>query len=111
MADWITGILNSEFVENFIVIIVKVVMALVNLILFPIGALIETLVPDVNDGIGAIAQYFEYAGQYVGFIIDAMLIPTAALAVIGTFFTFVITIQFIVWGIKLASSWLKVLKP
>lgn len=110
MADWLESILNSEFVQNFILIIIKVIGAIVNILLIPIGALIKVLLPDLDGALLSINQFFVYAGTYVGWILDAALIPAAPLVIIATFYTFVLVAGLSFYTFKLVGSWLRTLK-
>ncbi|AXH78846.1 MAG: hypothetical protein [Circular genetic element sp.] len=110
MSDWLESILNSEFVQNFILIIIKVIAALVNVILIPLGFLISTLLPDLDNALLSINAFFEYAGTYAGWILDAALIPAAPLVVIATFYTFVLIAGLSFYTFKLVGSWLRTLK-
>lgn len=107
MTEFLENLLNSEFVQNFIVIVISVIMVLVNLVLFPIGLLLKVIAPDLDAGLLDVQQYFTMAGQYTGWLLDAMLISSVAVGAIVTTLTIKITYMFITYGIKLAIKWKK----
>lgn len=111
MTNWLQDFLNSEFVTNFIIIIIKTVMIIINIILWPFSKAIELLLPDFDQGLLAISDMFVLAGTYVGYILDMLLIPKAPLVLALAFYSMILIGGFTFWGVKLAVSWLRTLKP
>jgi len=109
MSDLLTAILNTDFVQGFINVLLDIVLILLNLILLPFSWLIKALLPSLDEGMTAIASYFEIAGQYLGWVVNALLIPASVLVIMGSFFTLTVSMWFFAYGVKLVIAWKKAL--
>lgn len=102
MIDFFTTLLN---------IAIAIVLLLVKLILAPIDAFIQLVLPAFSDGITAIAEYFELASTYLAWIVDATGIPNAAFLLIIGYFLIKLTLPLNLMFIKIVINWYKTLKP
>lgn len=85
--------------------VLDVLLSIMNIILYPFYAIIELFLPDVDQFFSYISDYYVIAGTYVGWSLDALLIPAGLLTLIYGFFIFRFTVQFAVWNIKRVLIW------
>lgn len=90
--------------------IMKIIMGLVSVVLYPVDALISQFLPGVNNMFSFITSAFNIVGQFFGWIIDATLINTEVVSFIILVLTFRLTVPLMVYAIKLGIRWYNTLK-
>lgn len=98
----IQAILNGIF---------TLITSLVNLILYPIDALIETALPDLSNALTAISTFLSYVTTSIGWVLSCFGLSSSCLSLIVLYFTFKLTFPLVVYTIKLAIKWYDKLKP
>lgn len=96
-----------EWIFNFLMV---AVMIIVRILLAPIDLLIATLMPDLSAGLNAVGEFLTMVASGLGWAISAAGIPWFAIALIGSFYIFKLTIPLNVWAIKLAFKWYRTIK-
>lgn len=91
--------------------IMNLIMGLVNILLLPIDALIETALPNLSDALNSIGNFFNLISQGLGWAIGITGLSSEALSLIVLFFTFKLTTPILFSTIKLALKWYDKLKP
>lgn len=91
--------------------IFKLIIGLVSLILSPIDNLISSLLPDLDNALTAVANFFNLVGQSIGWAISTLGLSSEALSLIVLYFTFKLTAPIAFYMIKLAIKWYDKLKP
>lgn len=90
--------------------IISLVMGLVNIILYPIDALITTFLPDLSSGLAAINNMLNLVINVFGWVVDMTGLSKGCLSLIVLYFTFLLTAPLAVSTVKLALKWYKALK-
>lgn len=90
--------------------IFKLITSLINIILLPINALINTFIPDLNNVFGIITNFFNYAFNLAGYILDMLCIPPIVANLFVAYITFKLTAPYAINAIKLALKWYNTLK-
>lgn len=90
--------------------IMSLVISLVNLILAPIDALINSYLPGLSNAFSYINDFFEYLGNIVPWVISYTGINAIVLNIIIDLIVFILTVPLLVHTIKLAVSWYNKLK-
>lgn len=91
--------------------IFKIIIALVNLLLLPIDALIESALPSVATGLDYVASFFNYILGFIPYVLSWFNFPDLFIDLVVTYFTFKLTIPLAVHTVKLAISWYDSIKP
>lgn len=91
--------------------IFKLIISLVSLILTPIDALITNALPSLDSALTAVANFFNYIGSSIGWVISLTGLSSETLSLIVLYFTFKLTAPMLFYMIKLALSWYNKLKP
>lgn len=91
--------------------IFKIIISLVNLLLLPIDALIESALPSVATGIDYVANFFNYILGFIPYILSWFNFPDLFIDLVVAYFTFKLTIPLAVHTVKLAISWYDSIKP
>lgn len=91
--------------------IINLIVSLVSTIFTPIDNLITTLLPGLSDAFTAIGSFISVCIGGVGWVIDALGIPSELLALIVSYYTFKLTVPLIIHTVKLAIKWYDKLKP
>lgn len=103
--DAVSSIMNGDWILGVFQLIMAVLISVVNLILYPISLLIESVFPDLSNGLAHIAQFYEYAATYMGWIINLFAVPAFAIMLIAAYWFFSFTATFAVWTVKLVVKW------
>lgn len=90
--------------------IMKLMINLVSLLLSPIDNLLTQFFPDISNLLSYIGSYFQLAGRYIGWVIDASFISQEVISILIAFYTFKLTFWIGLWGIKTAIKWYDKLK-
>lgn len=88
-----------------------VIVTLVNLILMPIDALITNLLPALGTMLANFASLLTIIFSTIGWAISASGIPGAMIALIVSYYIFVLTIPSAIYMFKLILRWYHYLKP
>lgn len=99
-------VLNSNFLDNVIIIIIQILTAITNVILFPINLLIDSLFPDFSAALGYITQFFDLVQQYLAWVLSFLGIPAVLVTLVLAYYLFSVTVTLGVWGVKLALKWI-----
>lgn len=91
--------------------IINLIISLVNVILLPFDALIESALPDLSNAFTSIGQFLNIATSSIGWCISLTGISTTALGLIIAYYGFKLTAPLLFYMIKLALSWYNRLKP
>jgi len=91
--------------------IFKLIIGLVSIILSPIDALITNALPSLDNALTAVANFFNYIGSSIGWVISLTGLSSETLSLIVLYFTFKLTAPMLFYMIKLALSWYNKLKP
>lgn len=91
--------------------IFKLIIGLVSIILSPIDALITNALPSLDNALTAVANFFNYIGSSIGWVISLTGLSSETLSLIVLYFTFKLTAPMLFYMIKLAISWYNKLKP
>lgn len=91
--------------------IMKLIISLVSLLLSPIDSLIDTALPSLSSAINAIGNFLSLIGQGLGWAISVTGLSSECLSLIVLFFTFKLTVPFVVYTVKLAIKWYDKIKP
>lgn len=86
------------------------IIDLVNLILYPIDALIENFLPDLSNALGSISSFLDLAFSSIGWCINALGIPSLAIDFIIMYYGIKLTAPILFYAIKLCVSWISKLK-
>lgn len=98
----INAILNGIF---------NLIVSLVSLLLSPIDLLISQYLPGLNDAFNMISSFFNYVGSYIVWAVSWVPLNSNVKSLIVAYFTFQLTLPFLVSTIKLAIKWYDKLKP
>lgn len=91
--------------------IIKLIVSLVELILYPIDALITSSLPDLANALTAIGDFFGLISNVVGWVVSLTGLSNETISLIVMYFTFKLTAPLLFYMIKLAISWYDKLKP
>lgn len=105
--DAIEAIMTGDILTGIFQLLMSLVLTIVSIILYPFGLLIKQFLPDVDSALSALSEYFVYVAQYMGWILDALLVPKIVITMIVTYYLFRFSVTFGAWGIKLVLKWKK----
>lgn len=91
--------------------IMNLIIGLVSVLLKPIDLAISTLLPDLSKAFSAIAGFFNYVLDGLGWAISSTCLSSETLSLIVLYFTFKLTAPMTFYLIKLALSWYNRIKP
>lgn len=91
--------------------IFKLIIGLVSIILSPIDTLITNALPSLDNALTAVANFFNYIGSSIGWVISLTGLSSETLSLIVLYFSFKLTAPMLFYMIKLALSWYNKLKP
>lgn len=91
--------------------IFKIIIKLVSLLLYPIDSLIGTLLPSLSTALSGVANFFNYIGTAIGWVISLTGLSSEAISLIVLYYGFILTAPIVFYTIKLALSWYDKLKP
>ena len=91
--------------------IINLIISLVSTIFAPIDNLITSLVPNLSSAFTAIGNFIAICISGIGWVIDALGIPSQLVALLVAYYTFKLTVPMLVYVVKLAIKWYDKLKP
>jgi hypothetical protein len=104
-SDAMNSILQGDFMLGTFQVIMAVSITVVNIILYPFGLLVKTFIPNLDAGLIALSDYFDYATTYMAWILNAFAVPTAVVAMVASYYLFVFSVTFGTWSVKLILKW------
>ena len=90
--------------------IFNVIIALVNIILAPIDMAIAAALPELDEGLSAVADMFDVVNDVTGYVISASGLSDIAIDMVIAYWVFALTIPLTFRSIKLAIKWYNNLK-
>lgn len=108
--EFFQALLSADWLQQFVVVIMQVMTVIAGIILLPIGALINQLMPGFDNALQNIQPMLDLALTYVGWVVDAFAIPPILLVLLVSYYSFVVVARFSVWMFKLSLNWIKVLR-
>lgn len=90
--------------------IFNIIIALVNTILLPIEYIIEQYIPGLDTAFEMVAMLFENLVNFIPWVISWTGLNSTIIGLIVSYFTFRLTVPFLVHTIKLALAWYDKLK-
>lgn len=90
--------------------IFKVVTKLISVLLAPINLLITNMLPNFNNMLTIVGNFFSQVGTYTGYILDSFLISNEVVSFLILYWIFKLTFPFLVYSIKLIIKWYDKLK-
>lgn len=103
--DALDSILSGDFLLGLFQILMAVLVTIVNLILWPFGLIISAFMPSLDQGLTQLSQYFDYAAQYMAWILNAFAVPSLAIAMVASYYLFTYSATFATWTVKLIIRW------
>lgn len=103
--DAVDQIMHGDFLLGLFQVLMAVIVSIMNLILYPFSLLIKTYMPSLDQGLTALADYFDYAGHYMAWLLDAFAVPSIVVTMVAAYYLFVFTVTMSAWTIKLVIKW------
>lgn len=100
-------LLNAPFFQKLFEIIMTVVIGLINVLLLPFSILIKSTLPNLDAALTQVSAFFDYAGTYMSWVLNAFAIPAVVVALLLGYWTFVVTATSGAWLIKHIIKWKK----
>ena len=98
-------------IAKFFSVLFKLVITLVNVILYPIDAIIATALPDVSSALTGVGQSFQELCNYIPWAVSYFALKPWVWSLLVAYMTFKLTVPYLVHAIKLALEWYDKLKP
>jgi len=83
---------------------------LISLVLYPINALVTSLLPSLTTTFAAIDTLLETVADGIAYGVSYSLLPPLALQIIVLYYTFILTFPLAIYFIKVAIKWFNKLK-
>lgn len=103
------SLINGDLLLALFQVIMGLIITIANIILLPFSILIAQFLPDLDNGLSNIADYFDYAAQYIAWVAHQLAIPYYVVTLIATYYLFIFTVTFGTWSVKLLLHWKKAL--
>lgn len=97
-------------INALIVGLFKIITKLISVILLPINLAIMNFLPDFNTALSSVASIFNYGGQFVGWILDSLLINSTTISFLVSVWVFKLSFPIVISTIKLIIQWYDSLK-
>lgn len=104
-SDAFNSIIQGDFLLGLFQVLMAIVITVANIALYPIGFIIHGAMPQIDNMLGVLADYFDLAATYMAWVIDAFAIPVEVVTMISTYFLFKFTVSFSLWTFKLVLQW------
>lgn len=85
--------------------LLRVLLTLVSLLLLPIDAIINALIPNFTTLTGYIVNFFDLVLTYIGNALSLLGINAIIVSMVVAFWTFKLTAPITVWLLKLIFKW------
>lgn len=90
--------------------IIKLIIGLVSILLYPIDTLIDSVLPSLSGMISSVVTFLSYCTQSIGWVLSCIGLDSQIIGVIVIYYTFKLTTPLLVYTIKLAIKWYDKLK-
>lgn len=90
--------------------IIKLIISLVSILLYPIDALIDSALPSLSNMISAVGTFLGICTSSIGWVLSCLGINGTIIGIIVVYYTFKLTAPLVVYAIKLAIKWYDKLK-
>lgn len=97
-------------INNILMGVFKLILSLVSLLLIPIDLAISTYLPDLDNALSSMSEFFLTFGYYIGWLLDALCIKPITVNLLVSVMIFKLTFPLIVNLIKTAIKWYDKLK-
>ena len=84
--------------------IISLVISLVSILLYPIDALITSVLPDLSTMISSVGTFLGICTQSIGWVLSCLGINYSIISLIVLYYVFKLTAPLLVYTIKLAIS-------
>lgn len=91
--------------------IMSLIIGLINLLLYPIDALISTALPSLSSALSAVGSFLNVALQSIGWVISLTGISSNVISLVIAYYVFKLTVPMLFYLVKLVLSWYNRLKP
>lgn len=91
--------------------IFTLIINLVNLLLYPIDALISNALPSLNDGLNMVSNFITWGCDGIRWAVSWTGLNSSVIALLVAYLTFNLTLPLAVSSIKLAIKWYHNLAP
>lgn len=95
----------GDIVTMAFTVILRIVFTMINALMIPIDTAIATLLPNLSQAFGAIADFITIITSYLGFAISLTGIPPWVIVFMASYFIFILTVPIGIYGLKLAVRW------
>lgn len=90
--------------------IISLVLALVQLILYPIDLLINQYMPGLSEAFNLVSNFFDLIGDIIPFVLSYTGLTVELISMIVDILVFIYTLPYLVHSIKQAIKWYNSLK-
>lgn len=88
-------------------VIFAILFKIIEVLLIPINLLIAQYIPDLNQSLLLLGQFFQLIATGIGWAISATGIPYPVVAFVVTVIIYNLTLPWLLHGIKLALQWFR----
>lgn len=92
------------FVDMF-EFLIGVLIFMLDVLLYPFNLLVVTYMPSLDDALLTIAEYFDYAATYLGWLFEFTGFPVLAITLIASYYFFVFSVSMGSYSFKLLLKW------
>lgn len=97
--------ISEDALETVLVLIIKALGFFIELIFWPINALLSTVMPQFDSLTANIQPMFDSVSGIMAWLLNSLFITGAALALIIAYFTVTYSVTLGMWGIKVLFAW------
>lgn len=98
-------VFNDYVLETLLDVTFSGMVTIFNIILWPFNQIIEAFMPDFTNAVNQLTVVFDYAGTYLGWILNAAAIPSTVLSLVVAYWVFVLSTKVAVWIPKTVLKW------
>lgn len=100
------GIANSLFTG-----LINLISGFMAIVMAPINAIISTTLPDLQNALTTMNNYFDLIGDYLSFALSYLGFYSELISIACLLISAIVMIPFLVHGLKLILRWYRVLMP
>lgn len=100
----------NTIINNIFNFILGFIISFIKLILLPIDAIIVTYLPDVDNLILNVSNFFNIAFSSVGWVLDLLAITPEMIQTLIIYYSFILVAPYLIWLIKVVVKWFSALK-
>lgn len=97
-------------IKKILLGIFSLITQFISLLLTPINSAINQFIPGFSSALNGLANVLNTASQFMGWILDSLLLNTETIAFIVAVWVFKLTFPYVVYLIKLVVQWYNNLK-